>query len=510
VAALTLDRRRILVILAGLTLAQIMAGVEGTIVSTAQRSIGADLGGLRQISWIFTAYLLAQAATTPLWGKLGDLFGRKRLYQLSIAVFIGGAIVSGSAMSMGMLILGRAIQGIGAGGLFSLSMAIMADLLSPRERGSYIGYMGATYAGATVLGPLLGGLFVDYATWRWIFFFMLPLGVGGFMLANLVPADLITRREHQVDYLGAALLVCWVTSIVLVTRFGGDELAWNSLPIVGLIALGALTLLAFIVQQHRAAEPILPPHLFRERVFVTGSAIQFFVGFALIGVTIMAPLYLQFVRNVGATSSGLLTIPITLGMLSTSIGTGRRLTKTGRYRHFPIIGTAVMVVSLALLSTMDTETSRLVASAYMFLFGFGIGGTMQVVLVAVQNKVPQADLGIATSATNFFRTIGQTIGSAVFSAVLIARLDHYLPVLVPGPRVDVDSLQGDPHQLARLEPAVRHGIADSFAHSLHWVFLAALPLAVLAFAVAWLVPEHRLREHVHGDEPALHAVEALA
>jgi EmrB/QacA subfamily drug resistance transporter len=505
-----LDRRRILVILGGLTLAQIMAGVEGTIVATAQRAIGADLGGLRQISWIFTGYLLGQAASTPLWGKLGDLLGRKRLYQLAIAVFIGGAIVSGTSVSMSMLIVGRTIQGIGAGGLFSLSMAIMGDLLSPRERGRYIGYMGGAFAGATILGPLIGGLFVDYATWRWIFLFMLPLGFTGSLIANLIPALPIARREHRIDYLGAALLVAWVTAVVFVTRFGGEEWAWGSWQIVTLGVAGGAALLAFIAQQRRAVEPILPPRLFRERIVVTASFIQFFVGFVMIGVTIMSPLYLQFVKNVTATRSGLLTIPITLGMLTTSVGTGRRISATGRYRQFPIIGALVMTISLVLLSSMNTGTSRLVASAYMFTFGLGIGATMQTVLVAVQNRVPHDDLGIATSATSFFRTVGQTIGSAVFSAVLIMQLDHELPRLVPGQAIDVDSLQGDPAKLAALSPEVRAGIAQSFAHALHDVFLVAVPIGLIAFVITWLVPEHPLRERRASEELALGAVEAVA
>jgi EmrB/QacA subfamily drug resistance transporter len=509
----SLDHRRILVILGGLTLAQIMAGVEGTIVTTAQRAIGADLGSLRQLSWIFTAYLLAQAATTTLWGKFSDILGRRRLFQLSIVVFIVGSLVCGAAPSMGALIAGRAIQGAGAGGLFSLSMAIMGDILSPRERGRYVGYMGGAYGTATVAGPLVGGFFVDYVSWRWIFLFMLPFGVAALAVSNLTPEIPRPAVRPAIDYAGAALLVTWVTALVLITRFGGTTYPWLSPRILGLGVVVVVGFALFVRCERRAAEAVLPPRLFHEPVFVVGVVSQVLMGFVLVGVAIMAPLYLQFVKGVGATDSGLLTIPLTFGMMSTSVFAGRRVSQTGRYRRFPIVGMVLTVISLVLLWSMDTETSRAVASGYMFLFGFGMGMSMQIVLVAIQNKVPSGDMGVATSVNSFSRALGQTIGSALFSAVLIARLDHFLPRLVPGQDIDVDTLQADPDQLASLSPAVRDGIIESFSRSLSTVFLVGIPFAIAALITVWRLPEHPLREGRPVDDlryESFDAIEALA
>jgi EmrB/QacA subfamily drug resistance transporter len=506
----SLDRRRILVILGGLTLAQMMAGVEGTIVSTAQRAIGEDLGGLRHLSWIFTAYLLAQAATTPLWGKFSDQLGRRRLFQLSIVVFIAGSLVAGFAPTMQVLVAGRAIQGIGAGGLFSLSMAILGDILSPRERGQYVGYMGAAYGTATVIGPLVGGIFVDYVSWRWIFLFMLPLGVAALVIANGTPELPRDPGRRSIDYTGAALLVTWVTALVLIARFGGSTYPWTSPRIAVLALVGTLAFALFVRCERHADEALLPPRLFRERVFVVGAASQALMGAALVCVGIMAPLYLQFVKGVGATDSGALTIPLTLGMLSSSVYSGRRVSITGRYRHIPIIGMILTAVSLVLLWSMDTTTSLATASGYMFLFGTGIGSSMNTVLVAIQNKVDAGDMGIATSVSGFSRSLGQTLGSALFSAVLLARLDHFLPLLVPGEDLDVDSLQADSAQLAQMTPGVRDGIVESFARSLSTVFLVAVPFAVAALVAVWRLPEHPLRETRAVDDPSFDALEVLA
>ena len=508
-----MDRRRILIILAGLTLAQIMAGVEGTIVSTAQRAIGADLGGLRQLSWIFTGYLLAQAASTPLWGKGSDIFGRRRLFQLSIVVFMVGSVIAGFAPSMLVLIIGRVVQGVGAGGLFSLSMAIMGDLLSPRERGTYIGYMGGAYATATVIGPLVGGLFVDYVSWRWIFFFMLPLGLVSLYVSNLVPERARAAERPYIDYAGSALLVIWVTGLVLITRLGGSTYHWLSPQIGALTLLTVVAFGLFVRCQFRAPEALVPPRLFRDRVFVAGYTSQLLMGFVLVGVTIMAPLYLQFVKGAGATNSGLLTIPLTLGMMGSSVYSGRRISKTGRYRYFPIAGMAATALSLYLMSSMDVATSRAVTGAYMFLFGLGIGASMQVVLVAVQNRVDPADMGIATSVNSFSRALGSTVGSALFSAVLLARLDTLLPQFVPGSDIEVDTIQADPARLAAMQPEVREGIIEAFSGALSDVFLVGVPFALLALLAVWRMPEHRLRENraVDGsDFDAGGAIEAVA
>jgi MFS family permease len=389
----------------------------------------------------------------------------------------------------------------------------MGDLLSPRERGAYIGYMGGAYATATVIGPLIGGLFVDYVSWRWIFFFMLPLGLASLYVSNMVPEIPRAAVRPQIDYAGSALLVVWVTALVLITRLGGSTYHWLSPQIGALTLLTLVSFGLFVRCQFRAPEALVPPRLFRDRVFVAGYTSQLLMGFVLVGVTIMAPLYLQFVQGAGATNSGLLTIPLTLGMMGSSVYSGRRISKTGRYRHFPIAGMIATALSLYLLSSMDDATSRAAASAYMFLFGLGIGASMQVVLVAIQNRVEPADMGIATSVNSFSRALGSTVGSALFSAVLLARLDTLLPRFVPGSDLDVDTLASDPAQLAAMEPEVRDGIVDAFAGSLSDVFLVGIPFALLALVAVWRLPEHQLRESraVDGsDLDAGGAIEAVA
>ena len=491
-----LPKRQVLVIILTLMLAQMMAAIEGTVVSTALPTMIGDLGRRDLYTWVFTSYFIASTASTPLWGKLSDLWGRKGLYQTAIAIFMVGSVLAGVSGSMTVLIVFRAVQGLGAGGLFTLSMAILADVVSPRERGRYQGYMGGIFALATILGPLAGGALVDHAHWRWVFFMVLPLG-GFALVMSVTHLELaFTRREARVDYTGAGLLLVWVIAIILAMELGGDSWAWASAPSIGLMVVGVGGLALFVAHQRRVHEAILPPRLFRLRLFNISCVIQFISGAAMLSAGIFGPLFLQVVTDVNATRSGLLMIPMMLGMLLTSVGSGQVLTRTGRYKPVPIVGAAVLTLGMWLMSTISAETTTLTAMAYLFTMGCGVGAIMQVLLVAVQNIVPHGDLGAATSASNFFRSLGQTFGSAVLGVIFTARLDHYLPRLVPGgDQLDIEALIAVPTQIGAIEPpAVRDGIVESFASSIADLYWWAIPVTALAVVLAALVPEYRLRD----------------
>ena len=491
-----LPKRQVLVIILTLMLAQMMAAIEGTVVSTALPTIIGDLGRRDLYTWVFTSYFIASTSSTPLWGKLSDLWGRKGLYQIAIAIFMVGSVLAGVSSSMTMLVVFRAVQGLGAGGLFTLSMAILADVVSPRERGRYQGYMGGLFAFATILGPLAGGLLVDYAHWRWIFFMVLPLGAVALAMSVTHLELAYTRREARVDYTGAGLLLVWVIALILALELGGDSWAWASAPSIGLLVVGVGGLAVFITHQRRVTEAILPPRLFRLRLFNISCVIQFIAGAAMISAGIFGPLFLQVVTEVNATRSGLLLVPMTLGMLITSVGGGQIITRTGRYKAVPIVGASMLTVGMWLLSTIGAQTTTWTAMAYLFTVGCGVGAIMQVLLVAVQNIVPHGDLGAATSASNFFRSLGQTFGSAVLGVIFTARLDYYLPRLVPGgDQLDIEALIAVPTQINTIEPVtVREGIVESFANAIADLYWWALPAAALAVLLAILVPEYRLRD----------------
>ena len=490
----TLGRRRIIVILIGLVFGNIMAGVEGTIVATARPFIVADLHRFDLSAWIFVSYQLTQAVSTNLWGKFSDLLGRKRLYQLSLLVFMAGSLTCGVSTSMQMLIVGRGIQGVGAGGLFTLSMVIMGDVLSPRERGRYVGYMAGTYGMATVLGPFVGGAIVDNVSWRWIFFMMMPFGIAAMTLAQINLKLAFKRRERTIDYAGALSMAVWVTSFVLYAELGGRD-GFTSPKMIALLGLGAVTLGAFIRTERRAVEPILPMHLFREPTFSLAAASQFSNGLVTMTIGIMAPLFLQIVGGVNATRSGVLSMPMVVGMLMASMFTGAMMSRTGRYRIYPILGSGMLCAATALLATIGTGTSNLLPAFYMFIAGAGSNGSSQVLTVAVQNRVPYDDLGIATSATAFFRSLGQVAGSALYSALLVARLDYWLPQLVTdGSVVNSTQIRQSPKQIQEMPPAVRDGIIESFSRSLHSVFLWLIPVCVIGLVISLGVPEHPLRE----------------
>jgi EmrB/QacA subfamily drug resistance transporter len=392
-----LEGRALRTVFAALMLGMFLAALDQTIVSTALPTIVGDLGGLNHLSWVVTSYLLASTVSTPLYGKLGDMLGRKPVFLTAILIFLAGSMLAGLSQSMGELIGFRALQGIGAGGLMVSAQAIIADIVPPRERGRYMGLIGSVFAVASVAGPLLGGFLVDSLSWRWVFYVNLPVGA----LAVLI---VVTRLHlhtptvrHQIDLLGAGLLSAGVASLILVTTWGGSEYAWGSATIVGLAVVGVLLLAAFVWQETRAPEPILPLGLFRSRVFAVSNAMGFTIGMAMFGAIVFIPLYLQLVYGASPTSSGLRLLPLMAGLLVAAIASGRIITRIGRYKVFPIVGTVVLAAGMFLLSRLGVGTAPWLASVYMAVVGVGIGLVMQVLVLVVQNDVRPRDIGVATS-----------------------------------------------------------------------------------------------------------------
>ncbi|MFF8030669.1 MULTISPECIES: MDR family MFS transporter [unclassified Streptomyces] len=490
----------VLVSIGALLLGLLLAALDQTIVATALPTIVSELGGLAHLSWVVTAYLLASTAATPLWGKLGDQYGRKRLFQTAIVIFLAGSALCGAAQDMSQLIAFRALQGLGGGGLIVLSMAIVGDLVPPRERGRYQGLFGAVFGTTSVLGPLLGGLFTEHLSWRWVFYVNLPVGI---VALGVIAAVLhIPRRsvKHVIDYLGTFLIASVATSLVLVASLGGTTWGWGSPGIVGLALLGAALIVAFVAVERRAAEPVLPPKLFRMRTFTLSAVISFIIGFAMFGAMTYLPTFLQVVQGVTPTMSGVHMLPMVAGMLLSSTGSGQIVSRTGRWKVFPITGTAVTTLGLLLLHQLDADSSTAEMSAYFFVFGLGLGLVMQVLVLIVQNAVSYEDLGVATSGATFFRSIGASFGVAIFGTIFAGHLGEKLTDALAGtrlpPGVSADSLEADPRGIAALPPALRPSALDAYADAITDVFLYAVPVALLGFVLAWFLREDRLRASV--------------
>jgi EmrB/QacA subfamily drug resistance transporter len=500
-----LSQRRTLIIIGALLLGMLLAALDQTIVATALPTIAGDLHGLSHLSWVVTAYLLASTVSTPLWGKLGDLYGRKVFFEAAIVIFLVGSALSGLAHSMLMLIAFRAVQGIGGGGLMTGAQTIVADVVPARERGRYQGLFGSVFGVTSVLGPLIGGFFVDNLSWRWVFYVNLPIGAVALAVVAAVLPGKLSRAQHSIDYLGTVLLAGAATSLVLLTSLGGSTYPWSSAPIFIMGAAAVVLGAAFVWAEGRAAEPVIPLHLFRNRVFSASGAIGFVVGFAMFGAIAYLPQYMQIVKGVSPTVSGLRLLPLMAGLLTTSIVSGRLVSRWGRYRIFPIVGTATMTVGLYLLSHLGVATSQWLVSLYMLVLGAGIGLSLQVLVVAVQNAVSYTDLGAATGGVTFFRSIGGSFGVATFGAVFSNVLAGNLAAALHGlalPHGVTAASGASPAQLAQLPAAVHAGYISGYATSLQTVFLVAVPFGALAFLLSWTLKDVPLRTSTGAQDPA--------
>jgi EmrB/QacA subfamily drug resistance transporter len=492
------EQPRVRLIFVALLLVLLLAALDQTIVSTALPTIVGDLGGIAHLSWDVTAYLLASTITGPLYGKLGDLYGRKKVLQSAIVLFRIGSVLCGIAQSMTQLIAFRALQGLGAGGLMVVTLAVVGDIIPPRERGRYQGYFGAVFGLSTVIGPLLGGFFVDNLSWRWIFYVNLPVGA----VALSVIATAFHTREvhtrHAMDYLGAALLAGALAAIVLFTSLGGTTWAWSSPEVIGLIVLSVVLVPAFLYVESRAEEPILPLSLFSNHTFSLTSAIGFIVGFALFGAITYLPLYLQVTKGSSPTVSGLQLTPLMAGVLVTSIASGQLISRLGRYRMFPIAGTALMVVAMFLLAQLHTETSTWVAAVYACILGLGLGMVMQVLVLAVQNSVDLSVMGVATSGSTLFRQVGGSIGVALFGTIFASRVHVELANRLPRGAHIPKTI--NPAGIKHLPERSHEAFTHAFSAALHPVFFTAAAFALAAFALTWFLREVPLRRSVRPGE----------
>ncbi|QES41388.1 EmrB/QacA family drug resistance transporter [Streptomyces venezuelae] len=495
----------VLISIGALLLGMLLAALDQTIVSTALPTIVSDLGGMDHLSWVVTAYMLAATAATPLWGKLGDQYGRKKLFQTAIAIFLVGSALCGMAQNMPQLIGFRALQGLGGGGLMVLSMAIVGDLVSPRERGKYQGLFGAVFGATSVLGPLLGGLFTEHLSWRWVFYINLPIGVIALVVIATTLHIPVRGTRHTIDYLGTFLIASVATCLVLVASLGGTTWAWGSAQIIGLAVLGVVLAAVFVAVERRAAEPVLPLKLFRIRTFTLSAVISFIVGFAMFGAMTYLPTFLQVVQGVTPTMSGVHMLPMVAGMLLSTTASGQIVSRTGRWKVFPIAGTAVTTIGLVLLHQLDENSGTAEMSAFFFVFGLGLGLVMQVLVLIVQNAVSYEDLGVATSGATFFRSIGASFGVAIFGTIFTNRLGDKLTDALAGQQLpqglSVSTLKADPRGIARLPADLRPGALHAYASSITDVFLYAAPVAFAAFVLAWFLREDKLRASVTAPDP---------
>lgn len=486
------SHRQIMVIIGGLIAGMLLSALDQSIVGTALPRIVSDLGGLEHLSWVVTAYLLTSTAATPLWGKISDLYGRRIIFQMTIVIFLVGSALCGLAQNMPQLIAFRAIQGIGGGGLMAIAFAIIGDVIPPRERGRYQGYFGAVFGISSVAGPLLGGWLTDAISWRWIFYVNLPIGIIALIVTSIALRMPVIRRNHKIDYLGATAIVASVTSLLLYLNWAGGNYGWTDMRALWFVIATIVFAVAFLFIETRAEEPIIPLHLFRNPIFSVGSAFSFLIGFAMFGGLIFLPLYFQGVMGMSPTRSGLAMLPMVAGLFSMSIGSGQAITRTGKYKIYPIVGSIVLIIAFFLMHTIKYDTPYWQIGIYAFILGLGVGLSMTTIVTPIQNAVAMRDMGSATSTVTFLRSLGGAIGTALLGAILNSRLAHYLEA-IPNLPADAANQANNVEALQHLPDAIRDPVLIAYTHAITDVFLYAIPIMVVALVVICFLKEIPLR-----------------
>jgi len=508
-----LTHREVLSVLGGLLVGLFLAALDQTIVATALPTMAGELGGIDQLPWVLTAYLLTSTASTPLWGKVSDLYGRRRTFQVAIAWFLVTSVAAGMAQTMLQLVVARGLQGIGGGGLMALCFVVVADIVSPRERGRYMGFFTATFTLASLIGPLVGGFFVDHLSWRWIFFVNVPPGLAAMVIVQRVLRLPVRRVSHRIDVTGAGLLVLSVTTGILAMVWGGSRYPWTSSTIVALVVVSVVAGVVFILQERRAPEPIIPLRLFGNRIVALALVASVLAGASMMAVNAFLPLFLQVVSGTSATYSGLVLAPLMVALTASSIVAGNLITRTGRYKHFVVTGPALAALGLFALSRLDVNSTPLSVWPWMIVIGLGMGMFFPTITTLTQNALDVADLGSGTSTLTFFRSLGQTIGVGVFGAVLATRVESVLADLLPaGSDVEVDRLLASPEQIRELPANLQEVAVQAVADATTLVFLVAVPAALGVLVAAIGIPERPLRRWsaIGGDGDGQGATDAAA